>query len=100
MRTITLILILLAITLVSSIGVILGDDNENELGLCLNYHIQAQCDKIDINRMYKEFLNMSNAIDNHTEYCHDHYNNGSKVCHNMNMSHIDPLDNMNTDPDQ
>lgn len=32
-----------------------GDDNENDLGLCLNYHVQKACDRVE----FKYFQNHS-----------------------------------------
>lgn len=36
-----------------------GDDNENDLGLCLNYHVQVACDRVEIEKIYKDMLNVS-----------------------------------------
>ena len=46
-----------------SVQVSYGDDTEDELGLCLNYHIKAKCDKLEIEKIINEVLNHSKNPD-------------------------------------
>jgi hypothetical protein len=49
--------------------IVYGDDNENDLGLCINYHFQRYCDKIDIEKTMDQLLERAREWNlNHSAY--------------------------------
>lgn len=64
-----LIILIAAILIWHFIDVVWGDDTESDLGLCLNYHIKAKCDKLDIEKLMNQLQTRAEQWNGDVKMC-------------------------------